>query len=181
MTGASFLASGQQGPAGLLDSPSALQQLSERTRPVRLSLKWGCRRCALWVHKFVAQYLSTLLYSPTNADAESDIGCGQHGGKGRKQMEHGKRSAQSDSRRTQGECQQRRDPRPHGRSGRAGGRCSEVLSGHQLVSNPWSGSLAAVASNNPIQAFAEFGRHAQKDLKSRSNFFPALLLRADLD
>ena len=35
-----------------------------------------------------------------------------------------------------------------------------------------SGSLDAVASNNPIETFAEFGRYAQKDFKCRSNFSP---------
>ncbi len=34
----------------------------------------------------------------------------------------------------------------------------------------WSGSLDAFASNNPIETFAELGRHAQKDFKCRSNF-----------
>jgi hypothetical protein len=34
----------------------------------------------------------------------------------------------------------------------------------------WSGSLAVVASNNPIETFAEFGRNAQKDFQRRSNF-----------
>src|ERR1019366_10471184 len=36
----------------------------------------------------------------------------------------------------------------------------------------WSGSLAAVASDNPIEPLAKLGRHAQKDFKCRSNFSP---------
>ena len=36
----------------------------------------------------------------------------------------------------------------------------------------WSGSLAAIASNYPIETFAESGRHAQKDFKRRSDFSP---------
>jgi hypothetical protein len=33
----------------------------------------------------------------------------------------------------------------------------------------WSGSLAAVAANNPIETFAESGCYAQKDFKCRSD------------